>query len=179
MEERIIEAKGSKGNKVLRRRTHTQQVFGKTKNKVSTRKETSAFGKVGRLETKQHGNRATASFWEGWKQRNNWKQDRKQEIGILEGWKVGNKVGNKAAKAGNKDRKEESNNTRQQVFLTKNKVACFGVAKAGNKNRKEEGNNIRQQVFGLGTRQQVLGLPRLGTKIEGRKATTLGNKFLD
>jgi hypothetical protein len=31
-------------------------------------------------------------------------------------WKVGDKVGNKAAKARNKDRKEEGNNTRQQVF---------------------------------------------------------------
>jgi hypothetical protein len=31
---------------------------------------------------------------------------------MLEGWKVGNKV----AKARNKDRRQEGNNTRQQVF---------------------------------------------------------------
>ncbi len=50
-----------------------------------------------RCETKQYGNRATISFWEGWKQSNNWKQNKKQDIDILEGWKVGNKAttGNK------------------------------------------------------------------------------------
>jgi len=49
LEEGITTTRGSRGNKLLGR-THTKQVFGK----------------VGRLETRQHGNRVT-SFWEGWK----------------------------------------------------------------------------------------------------------------
>jgi hypothetical protein len=82
------------------------------------------------LETKQHGNRAT-SFWEGWKQGNNWKQDKRQDINILEGQKVGNKVGNKATKVGNKDRKEEGNNIKQQVFGLGTRQQVLGLPRIG------------------------------------------------